>query len=99
MESQEFVNLIASAGFRPKSYSGRGMFGARCVSVNLDKNEVASFGAMVCATASPEEQPFAERLVEKYSMDSMGMGVVLYWRSMSADGVKFPDDSDDEEID
>jgi hypothetical protein len=99
MNTQEFVNLIASAGFRPKSYSGRGMFGARCVSVNLDTNEVASFGAMVFATASPEEQPFVERLLGKYSMDSMGMGVVLYWRSMSADGVKFPDDSDDEEMD
>ena len=99
MNTQEFVNLIASAGFRPKSYSGRGMFGARCVSVNLDTNAVASFGAMVFATASPEEQPFVERLLGKYSMDSMGMGVVLYWRSMSADGVKFPDDSYDEEID
>jgi hypothetical protein len=54
---------------------------------------------MVFATASPEEQPFVERLLGKYSMDSMGMGVVLYWRSMSADGVKFPDDSDDEEMD
>ena len=96
MNIQEFVNLIASAGYRPKSYSGRGMFGKRCVSVNLDRNEETAFAANVIQVAQTRDVPAVMRVIADHSKDSMGMGVVLYWRSMSADGVKFPDDSEDD---
>jgi hypothetical protein len=99
MESQAFVNLIVSAGFRPKSYSGRGMFGKRCVSVNLDRNEETTFASAVIQATPTRDVSGVMRVIADHSKDSMGMGVVLYWRSMSADGVTFPDDSNDEEID
>ena len=98
MESQEFVNLIASAGFRPKSYSGRGMFGKYCVSVNLDRDEETAFASAVINATQISDIRAVMQVISDHSKDSMGMGVVLYWRSMSADGVKFPDDSDDEEM-
>jgi uncharacterized OB-fold protein len=99
MNTQEFVNLIASAGFRPKSYSGRGMFGKYCVSVNLDRDEETAFASAVINATQISDIRAVMRVISDHSKDSMGMGVVLYWRSMSADGVKFPDDSDDEEMD
>lgn len=99
MNSQEFVNLIATAGFRPKSYSGRGMFGKRCVSVNLDRNEETTFAAAVINATQTCDVPAVMRVISDHCKDSMGMGVVLYWRSMSADGITFPEDSYDEEID
>lgn len=99
MNSQEFVDLISASGYTPKSYSGRGMFGDRCVSVNLDRNESASFGAMMMNTAAEEQKPFVERLLDKHSTDAMGMGIVMYWRGMDATGVKFPADVTEEEED
>ena len=99
MNSQEFVNLIATAGFRPESYSGRGMFGKRCVSVNLDRNEETAFTSAVINATQISDLHDVLQLISKHCKDSMGMGVVLYWRSMSADGITFPEDSYDEEID
>ena len=96
MNTQEFVNLIASAGFRPTSYSGRGMFGKRCVSVNLDRNEETAFAAAVINATQTRDVPAVMRVISDHCKDSMGMGVVLYWRSMSADGVQFPEVSDED---
>ena len=96
MESQAFVNLIASAGFRPKSYSGRGMFGKRCVSVNLDRDEETAFAAAVINATQTCDVPAVMQVISDHCKDSMGMGVVLCWRSMSADGVQFPEVSDED---
>ena len=98
MNTQEFVDLIAKSGYCPKSYSGRGMFGKRCVSVNLDRNEETAFASAVVQATQTKDIPAVMRVISDHSKDSMGMGVVLYWRSMSSDGVTFPEEitEDDE---
>ena len=96
MNAQEFVNIVASAGYRPESYSGRGMFGKYCVSVNLDRNEETAFTSAVINATQISDLYDVLQLISKHCKESMGMGVVLYWRSMSADDVKFPDDEIDD---
>lgn len=49
-------------------YSGRGMFGAQCLSVTGDRGDMA------------DARDELEQALGAYSEDSMGMGVVLYWR-------------------
>lgn len=39
LEPDKLVALLRRKGLRPRSYSGRGMYGRYCVSINLDQNE------------------------------------------------------------
>jgi hypothetical protein len=39
MNFEAFVEKIREAGYEPRSYSGRGMFGKVCVGVDLDRND------------------------------------------------------------
>lgn len=97
MNTQEFVDLIAKSGYLPKSYSGRGMFGRRCVSVNLDRNEETTFASAVVQATQTSDIPAVMRVLSDHSKESMGMGVVLYWCGLNADGIKFPDEITDDE--
>lgn len=54
-------------------YSGRGMFGATCLSVSGKEFDFAEFWARL-----PEST--REELGEP-SRDSMGLGIVYYWRN------------------
>lgn len=36
MNSSKLIEAIKAADLRPRSYSGRGMYGERCVGVSLD---------------------------------------------------------------
>ena len=42
LASKDFVELLEQAGYEPQSYSGRCMYGARCVSVNIDRGVSAA---------------------------------------------------------
>ena len=99
MNAQEFVDLIVKSGYSPKSYSGRGMFGERCVSVNLDRNEETKFADAVILASQTRDIPAVMRVISDHSKESMGRGVVLYWRGLSANGVTFPEEitEDDED--
>jgi len=77
LDAQSLIQAIRSAGHRPRAYSGRGMFGAHCVSVHLDSAQrlmelgpalAARFGAIPNAT-----------------LDQLGRGVVAYWPLASID--------------
>lgn len=72
-----------------ESYSGRAMYGARCVSVTIEQHE-NPYGAIaaIClsAVASASDQDEAEDRMEALSVmmtrtrsDNMGLGTVLYW--------------------
>lgn len=77
LDAQSLIQAIRSAGHRPRAYSGRGMFGAYCVSVHLDSAQrlmalgpalAARFGAIPNAT-----------------LDQLGRGVVAYCPLASID--------------
>jgi len=65
-KAAKLIERLKDEGYKPRSYSGRGMMGKHCVAISgdLDKYEV---GAAVGSGFSAPQQ------------DAMGMGIVLYW--------------------
>jgi len=55
------------------NYSGRGMFGATCLSVSGSRSELSEL-IMVLGTKA-----------RGYSEDTLGMGVVYYWPAYKGD--------------
>jgi hypothetical protein len=70
-----FVEALQNAGYEPRSYSGRGMYGKQCVAVVTDDNAF-KVGVLVMAEL-PEE--FDTYLLESVEDDSMGLSTVIYW--------------------
>lgn len=67
MTAQKLIDAIKKTGREPRSYSGRFMYGKRCIGVNLDHIGDAD-GLPLKGSA----------------MDSMGMGIILYWPRVEA---------------
>jgi hypothetical protein len=64
-----------------EAYSGRGMFGSTCPAVVLPTGKLPAF--FVGLTLSLTEEGRGEdalRLAGRTETDSMGLGVVAYWR-------------------
>ena len=106
LASKYFVELLEHAGYEPQSYSGRCMYGKRCVSVNIDRGvSAAKVAAEVMREAvsqtldnAPDDM-IADELTDR--IDALAsvlsetredsMGGVVYWPD-----VKW-EKSDDEE--
>ncbi len=89
------IEYIASDfGYQMRSYSGRGMFGSQCLSINVDRGfDEVKFGAYVMMrllandeSAHPDDFPMMRS-------DSMGLGSVIYWPRVEV----IADDNEDEE--
>jgi hypothetical protein len=64
-------DALEQCGYEPRSYSGRGMFGKQCVSVNLDDiGQLFRVGQSVAKL---------EVTISSPRIDNMGRGVVAYW--------------------
>lgn len=87
-DQAEAVDL--SAG----SYSGRGMYGARCFSISGEFSEVWS--AVMAAQADLTDEGSGD-LIPPPRQDSMGLGIVWYWPELSVD--EDPEEGDPEEED
>lgn len=67
----------------PRSYSGRGMFGANCIGVDLaDHSEIFKVGALLGSLLAGQDE-FDVRELSRSATDSMGRGVILYWPGLS----------------
>jgi hypothetical protein len=93
---------IEAAGYEARSYSGRGMYGAQCVGVDLDRG-VSEFRlaidlAVACVHDGESEQ-VAELGHLATSSDSMGLGSIVYFPSVKWEGVEEEDDLDDDDAD
>lgn len=64
----DVVELAASVGRDVRSYSGRFMYGAECVSFNCDKEELDHI-----------KGECRDKELRPPTIDSMGRGLVLYW--------------------
>ena len=97
MELKLLKALIEAAGYEPYSYSGRGMFGRKCVGLTCpDVNTAiadlfeAVFDADVEDVANEEEEYEARmsahnalcEVIRKSASDSMGYDKVLYFKSV-----------------
>lgn len=74
-EVTKFIEALDDAGFDPASYSGRGMFGKQCVSVQ-DVSAWKIARELTCETYDGEFEDLPEP-----RQDQLGLGFVLYWPS------------------
>ena len=74
---KKFIEALEDAGYDPKPYSGRGMFGKQCVSVS-EEDVTAWDIAHGLWYLVPEDEHLD---VPEPRQDSMGLGIVLYWPS------------------
>lgn len=90
LTAQRLIDAIeAGCQYDALSYSGRGMYGKRCVSVNLDNTaDLLHLGALLGEELGVDSVPTP-------SIDSMGRGIVVYWPSIPLAGELGNDEDDD----
>ena len=88
-------NAAESLGYSVRSYSGRGMYGSRCVGIDVDRGlSIASVAFRLAAqlVADGEEDVLDDLSYVEWSQDSMGMGAIMY-----APSLRWVEESEDEE--
>ncbi len=75
-----------------RCYSGRAMFGTRCLGVSGTERGAAKFLVAV----AKEDGELADLLVRSLRSDSLGMGIITYFEGVAAEGV-VPDEDDEDE--
>lgn len=79
--AKQLHELLEYIGLEPEAYSGRGMYGKECLSINIESYELGSvFFEMGVALAKNNSQEVPDALLS-YSTDNMGYGIVVYWKS------------------
>lgn len=95
MDAHELIDtlnsIVTSMGqdAQARSYSGRGMFGKQCVSIDLDSaGDLFELG---------NQLGLREIKIDSPSTDSMGHGIVAYWTRIEwPEGVHSPDEDDED---
>lgn len=90
VDPRKLIEALEEAGYEPRSYSGRGMYGRTCVGVTTDRyTPEFKLGVDVALAASAmfddmdELVSFLEDLSgEGCSTDSMGLGTITYFPSI-----------------
>lgn len=80
MNNSRFKELLEKADLQPFSYSGRGMYGNKCIAVRF--GDVADLlGAVVDMTswATNDEHNKLRALISEGNVDSLGRDQVMYW--------------------
>ncbi len=75
-EVQKLIDALEDAGYAPRAYSGRGMFGKRCVSIS--EVRVSAWDVAVALFTGNDLDPTD---IPEPRQDSLGLGIVLYWPS------------------
>jgi hypothetical protein len=99
MDAKKLIALINESGdFAARSYSGRAMYGRRCVGVTCTNQfkALASITEGVVWDDEPETMREWIETMDETRIDSMGIDVIIYWPR-----IEWPADveeNDDEEI-
>jgi hypothetical protein len=88
MEFKELCELIEDAGYTPRSYSGRGMYGRYCLGVVIEHSNpskvLTELILSLCIFAGTEADQL-ERVqwvcqnLDDMRSDSMGRDMIVYW--------------------
>lgn len=74
-------NSAYDADAKTRSYSGRAMFGARCIAIEIDGiNNLAKFFVSLAAN----DLTLAAKMASGVRTDSLGLGMIAYWPSIDA---------------
>lgn len=78
--AQQVETALESVSAEFRDYSGRGMYGDRCPSFDVE-DEAEAFSVFVRLAVEDEEM--AAYLARTARTDSMGRGMVVYWPSIT----------------
>lgn len=99
---QTITETLDEMGIEYRSYSGRGMYGDECLSVDCDRGEAASIPAkLVLELMAAGEREAAETVaLAQIRTDSMGLGQIVYfqdikWERSTSHPVADEEDEDD----
>lgn len=95
---EEFESLDYECSIRA-DYSGRGMYGRRCVGITAS-NPVAAFADFVLRIMEFDQHElaaFALELLKESCTDSMGLDRILYFPGWEAEDSRDQDEEDDDE--
>jgi hypothetical protein len=81
----------------PRSYSGRGMYGKHCISVDVSNvGALIAFGAELGWQSKFTNAEISE-IAQSVHTDSMGRDIVVYWPHLEWDRATMQDDDDDDD--
>lgn len=92
MDFNTLIEIIEEAGYTPYSYSGRGMYGDRCVGFTTDGPLLATIATIINEVAyihghETEDKIFEFAAVLKYAAtDNMGLSTVVYFPRVTWEG-------------
>jgi hypothetical protein len=103
-QGRKLIEALREAGYKPFSYGGRGMYGERCVAVDQGSDNYSTFDDSLDLFKLGRDLADVRDL-DSPTTDSMGRGIVAYWRDTlwppdakdSRDDDEIDDDSDDDE--
>lgn len=98
MNAETFIEIIETAGYEARSYSGRGMYGRSCVGISLDRGESAfTAGARLAHACDSNDD--AEEIAElSPSSDSLGLGSILYFQEFVWPESQTNDNDEDDDL-
>lgn len=98
MDIQRMIDELEKTGFKVCSYSGRCMYGAHCIGVDVDDWGTALKIGAVLREAFGILQ--VEALGDTMHWDNMGRGFILYWPSLKVTPeLRIARDEDEDEDD
>lgn len=85
VNAKRMLVLVEDAGYEPRGYSGRFMFGLECLGVSLERDTTpmaffADLLEQVAAVGELEDQ-LAELsfMMRETRTDQLGLGTIVYW--------------------
>jgi len=104
MSELNLRELLLDAGYEPTNYSGRAMYSKECLGVETDEGNAARVVLEVVQQAIRDlrgEPDLGDKINDLCdtlmgcSMDSMGLGYIIYWRGIEWDGPEEDEDEDE----
>lgn len=91
-------NLLESLEMNCSSYSGRGMMGKHCLSVDLRDCTLGNFFATILSEVDDNDKDEVAEAFEDMKTDSLGKGMVVYFPKVTyEEGDGESDDGEDNE--
>jgi len=104
MDGKKLCEVIESAGYDARSYSGRGMYGRTCVGVTTDDSSFTLAAKLVREAfdllGDDEAYRFADDLADlSVSEDAMGLSTIVYFPRVAWPADEDGDEEDDHDHD
>lgn len=75
-------SILERCGIECRNYSGRGMYGKQCLAFSTGESLTSVFGEILCNDLDKEELRILGQHFSDAETDSLGRGVVVYFRSV-----------------